>query len=51
MPSAGVPFMVTADEIGQVTVFADLEAADRERLCRVVADITLVPGRVRRARG
>ena len=44
MPSAGVPFMVTADEIGQVTVFADLETADRERLSRVVADITLVPG-------
>ena len=44
MPIAGVPFMVTADEIGQVTVFADLETADRERLSRVVADITLVPG-------
>ncbi len=36
--------MVTADEIGQITVFADLEVADRERLARVVADITLVPG-------
>ena len=36
--------MVTADEIGQVAVFADLEVADRERLARVVADITLVPG-------
>ena len=36
--------MVTAEEIGRVEVFADLEPADRERLCRVAADITLVPG-------
>ena len=36
--------MVTAEEIGRVTVFADLEPAVRERLARVVADITLVPG-------
>jgi thioredoxin reductase (NADPH) len=36
--------MVTAEEIGRVAVFADMEAADRERLARVVADITLAPG-------
>ena len=36
--------MVTAEEIGRVGVFADLEPAERERLARVVADITLVPG-------
>src|SRR5687767_12868311 len=35
--------MVTADEIGRVTVFAALEPADRERLCRVAADISLSP--------
>ena len=36
--------MVTAEEIGQVAVFADLGLAERDRLARVVADITLVPG-------
>ena len=36
--------MVTSEEIGRVAVFADLEPADRERLSRVVADITLAPG-------
>jgi thioredoxin reductase (NADPH) len=36
--------LVTAEEVGRVAVFADLEAADRDRLSRVVADITLVPG-------
>jgi len=36
--------MVTADEIGAVTVFAALDADGRERLSRVAADITLVPG-------
>jgi len=36
--------MVTAEEIGRVTVFADLEPAERDRLSRVVADITLAPG-------
>jgi hypothetical protein len=36
--------MVTSDEIGRVTVFAGLEPADRERLCRVAADISLSPG-------
>ena len=36
--------MVTPDEIGRVTVFAGLEPADRERLCRVAADISLGPG-------
>ena len=36
--------MVTAEEIGQVAVFADLQPAERDRLSRLVADITLVPG-------
>ncbi len=36
--------MVTAEEIGRVVVFADLEPVDRDRLARVVADITLAPG-------
>jgi len=35
---------VTADEIGRVAVFADLEPAERDRLARVVADISLAPG-------
>jgi thioredoxin reductase (NADPH) len=36
--------MVTPDEIGNVAVFECLEAADRERLCRVAADISLDAG-------
>src|SRR5215471_13901689 len=36
--------MVTAEEIGRVAVFADLEPAECDRLSRVVADITLAPG-------
>jgi thioredoxin reductase (NADPH) len=36
--------VVTAEEIGRVKVFADLEPAQRDWLSRVVADITLVPG-------
>jgi thioredoxin reductase (NADPH) len=36
--------MVTADEIRGVTVFAALDAVDRERLSRAAADISLVPG-------
>jgi thioredoxin reductase (NADPH) len=36
--------VVTADEIGRVAVFADLEPAERDRLARVVADISLAPG-------
>jgi thioredoxin reductase (NADPH) len=36
--------MVTAEEIARVTVFADVEPAERERLSRLVADITLAPG-------
>jgi thioredoxin reductase (NADPH) len=33
--------MVTAEEIGRFEVFATLATADRERLCRVAADISL----------
>jgi thioredoxin reductase (NADPH) len=36
--------MVTADEIGAVEVFAALGEAERERLSRVAADISLLPG-------
>ena len=36
--------MVTSEEIGRVTVFAGIEPADRERLSRVAADISLNPG-------
>ncbi|MEO5577114.1 MAG: FAD-dependent oxidoreductase [Gaiellaceae bacterium] len=36
--------MVTAEEIGSVAVFAGLSDADRERLARAAADITLAPG-------
>src|SRR5512132_353104 len=36
--------MVTADEIAEVTIFASLGAAQRERLSRAAADISLVPG-------
>ncbi len=36
--------MVTAEEIGRVSVFADLEPAERDWLARLVADITLAPG-------
>jgi thioredoxin reductase (NADPH) len=39
-----VPRVVTSDEIARVTVFADLQPADRERLCRIAADISLGPG-------
>ena len=36
--------MVTAQEIAEITIFAELGAADRERLSRAAADISLVPG-------
>jgi thioredoxin reductase (NADPH) len=36
--------MVTVEEIGRFEVFAALDPADRERLCRVAADISLSPG-------
>ena len=36
--------MVTVEEIGRFDVFAALAPADCERLCRVAADIWLVPG-------
>ena len=31
--------MVTADEVAQITVFAGLDGADRERLARAAADV------------
>ena len=36
--------MVTADEIGRVTIFGALSESDRERLSRAAADISLAPG-------
>jgi thioredoxin reductase (NADPH) len=36
--------MVSADEIGTVSVFAVLDPAGRDRLSRVAADISLTPG-------
>ena len=36
--------MVTPEEIGSIAVFAGLSDADRERLSRAAADITLAPG-------
>ena len=36
--------MVTADEIAEVSIFADLGPVVRERLARIAADIRLVPG-------
>ena len=36
--------MVTPEEIGQIGVFACLDTADREHVCRVAADITLSAG-------
>ena len=39
-----VSHVVTADEIGQVAIFAGLNPADRERLARVAADLSLMPG-------
>ena len=35
---------MTAEEIASVEVFADLEQGERDRLARVVADISLTPG-------
>lgn len=40
----GPPDVVTAEEIRGVVVFADLGEADRERLARAAADITLMAG-------
>jgi thioredoxin reductase (NADPH) len=36
--------MVTADDIGRIEIFAGLEQADRDRLARAAADISLIPG-------
>ena len=36
--------MLTADDIGAITVFAALDPDDRERLSRAAADISLIPG-------
>jgi thioredoxin reductase (NADPH) len=36
--------VVTAEEIGSIAIFAGLVEADRERLARAAADLTLAPG-------
>jgi thioredoxin reductase (NADPH) len=36
--------VVTAEDVGRVTIFAGLPEEDRERLAREAADITLLPG-------
>ena len=36
--------MITAEEVGAVTIFAGLGADERDRLARAAADISLVPG-------
>ncbi len=36
--------MVTAEEIGRITIFAELDLDEREALARAAADITLLPG-------
>jgi thioredoxin reductase (NADPH) len=36
--------MVTADEVGGITVFATLGEDERERLARAAADVSLMPG-------
>jgi len=36
--------MVTAEEIAGIAVFAELSEADRERISRAAADITLAAG-------
>jgi thioredoxin reductase (NADPH) len=36
--------MVTADDIGRIAIFASLDRADRERLARAAADISLAAG-------
>jgi len=41
---ASAPLLLTADEIGAIPLFAALGRAERERLSRAAADITLVPG-------
>jgi thioredoxin reductase (NADPH) len=39
-----LPVVVTAEEIGRVALFTDLDESERDRLSRLVADITLAPG-------
>jgi thioredoxin reductase (NADPH) len=40
----GAIVVVTAEEVARVAIFAELEAADRDRLARAAADISLAPG-------
>src|SRR5205823_9091686 len=51
MPSCHRPILfisvvpvVTPEEIGAIALFAGLDQAERERLCRAAADLSLVPG-------
>jgi thioredoxin reductase (NADPH) len=36
--------MLTAEDVAQIAIFAELDVADREKLARAAADITLMPG-------
>ena len=36
--------MLTAEDVARITIFAELDVADREKLARAAADITLMPG-------
>jgi hypothetical protein len=40
--------MVTPDEIGDIPLFAQLSAAQREQLSRLAADVSLLAGEVGR---
>jgi len=49
-PAAVAHVVVTAEEIGRIAVFTDIEPAERERLSRVASDIALAIAGTRRAR-
>ena len=42
--AGSLPHVVTTEEIGEVAVFAGLDSAERERLSRAAADVSLVAG-------
>jgi thioredoxin reductase (NADPH) len=44
LPQTELPNVVTAEEIGAIPLFAALNPAERERLSRVAADVSLVAG-------
>jgi thioredoxin reductase (NADPH) len=40
----GTSDVITADDVGRIPLFAALSENERERVCRVAADITLMAG-------